>query len=61
MKLITAKFAFVVIAAASILTGCTGTSFNKDKSCSTDYLLVPAISVSAALGACDTHNATNKH
>ncbi|PSU85078.1 DUF4223 domain-containing protein [Photobacterium kishitanii] len=61
MKLITAKFAFVVITAASILTGCTGTSFNKDKSCSTDYLLVPAISVSAALGACDTQNATNKH
>ena len=61
MKLITAKFAFIVIATASILTGCTGTSFNKDKYCSTDYLLVPAISVSAALGACDTQNATNKH
>ena len=58
MKLVTAKLAFVVIVAASILTGCTGTTFNKDKSCSTDYLLVPAISVSAVLGACDT---TNKH
>ena len=34
---------FVVIATASILTDCTCTSFNKDKSCSTDYLLVPAV------------------
>ncbi|MGF1724360.1 DUF4223 family protein [Photobacterium nomapromontoriensis] len=61
MKLVTAKLAFVVVAAATILTGCTGTTFNKDKTCSTDYLLVPAISVSAALGACDSQNATNKH
>ncbi|MCD9496846.1 DUF4223 domain-containing protein [Photobacterium carnosum] len=61
MKFITTKLAFVVIAAVSILSGCTGTTFNKDKSCSTDYLLVPAISVSAALGACSAENSTNKH
>ncbi|BDM63192.1 hypothetical protein NFHSH190041_06440 [Shewanella sp. NFH-SH190041] len=59
MKLATVKLA-IVAAAVSILAGCTGTTYNKDKSCSTDYLLVPAISVSAALGACDSQNATNK-
>lgn len=60
MKLITTKLALVVIAAASILSGCTGTTYNRDRTCSTDYLLVPAISISAAIGACDSHNATNK-
>ena len=53
MKFISAKLAFVVIAAASVLSGCTGTTYNADKSCSTDYLLIPAISVPAAIGACD--------
>lgn len=60
MKLVTTKLALVVIAAASILSGCTGTTYNRDRTCSTDYLLVPAISISAAIGACDSHNATNK-
>lgn len=60
MKFVTTKLALVVIAAASILSGCTGTTYNRDRTCSTDYLLVPAISISAAIGACDSHNATNK-
>lgn len=54
------KLGLCALSLVGILTGCTGTTYNKDMSCSTDYLLVPALSVSAMLGACDTSNATNK-
>jgi len=38
--------------AVVILAGCTGTTYNSAKDCSMDYILVPAISVPAAIGAC---------
>lgn len=34
------------------LTGCTGHVVNKEKNCTYDYLLVPAISISKMIGAC---------
>ena len=40
----------------SILAGCTGTIYNHDKSCSADYLLVPAISIPGAIHACEMKN-----
>ena len=46
------KLAFIGIA-LSFLAGCTGTTYNSDKSCSEDYLLIPAISIPAIIGACD--------
>jgi hypothetical protein len=51
-KLAASKLAFIAVA-VTILAGCTGTQYNSDKSCSEDYLLVPTISISGALGACD--------
>ena len=42
--------------ALTVLAGCTGTTFNHDKSCSEDYLLIPAISIPGAIGACDMDN-----
>jgi len=45
-KLAVAAFAVVVLA------GCTGTTYNADKSCSTDFILIPAISISGAIGGC---------
>lgn len=43
----------VVAFAFTVLSGCTGTSHNKETDCSTDYLLHPAISIPAVIGACD--------
>lgn len=54
------KLLSVVFVLMGILSGCTGTTYNKDMSCSTDYLLVPALSVPAILGACESRNTTNK-
>ena len=44
----------ILIIAATIMTGCTGTTFNRDKSCSEDYLIHPAISIPSAIGACES-------
>lgn len=46
-----AKLTVVAIAAAT-LVGCTGT-IQQTKTCSTDYVLVPALSIPAIIGACD--------
>ncbi|MGV3000653.1 DUF4223 family protein [Vibrio sp.] len=43
----------LVSVALLALAGCTGTTYNASKTCSTDYLLIPAISIPAAIGACD--------
>ena len=43
----------VVAFTFTILSGCTGTTYNQDKSCGADYLIHPAISVPAMIGACD--------
>jgi hypothetical protein len=48
-----AKLALVG-AALAVLAGCTGTTYNKEKDCSEDYLIHPVISIPAAIGACDS-------
>ncbi|WP_117084982.1 DUF4223 family protein [Klebsiella pneumoniae] len=45
---ITACFIFVFTS----LTACTGHIENKNKTCSYDYLLHPAISISKMIGGC---------
>ena len=44
----------LLIVAATIMAGCTGTTFNRDKSCSEDYLIHPAISIPSVIGACES-------
>ncbi|MDF3826581.1 MULTISPECIES: YhfL family protein [unclassified Pseudocitrobacter] len=44
--------AAAVVLALSTLTACTGHIENKNKTCSYDYLLHPAISVSKIIGGC---------
>lgn len=46
------KFAVAAVAVV-LLAGCSGTTYNEAKDCSMDYLLVPALSVPAIIGACD--------
>ena len=44
-----------VIMAGVVLTalsGCTGSVYNKEKNCSYDYLLHPAVSISSIIGGC---------
>ncbi|MBY7710412.1 DUF4223 family protein [Vibrio alginolyticus] len=53
MKNLTPKLAFIAVV-LSILSGCTGTTYNQAKDCSEDYLLHPAISVPSIIGACDS-------
>lgn len=44
--------AIALLAVISTLTACTGSVQNKNKSCSYDYLLHPAISISKMIGGC---------
>ena len=44
--------AAALLLALSTLTACTGTVQNKNKNCSYDYLLHPAISISKIIGGC---------
>lgn len=44
--------AAVLLATLSTLTACTGHVENKNKTCSYDYLLHPAISISKMIGGC---------
>ena len=44
--------AAALLAALLSLTACTGNVQNKNKSCSYDYLLHPAISISKIIGGC---------
>lgn len=46
------KLAIAAVAVV-LLAGCTGTTYNSSKDCSMDYLLIPALSIPAAIGACD--------
>lgn len=36
----------------SVLSGCTGSIYNKEKNCDYDYLLHPAVSISKIIGGC---------
>ncbi|MFJ2976916.1 DUF4223 family protein [Kluyvera sp. NPDC087067] len=51
--------AAAVVLALSTLTACTGTIQNKNKTCSYDYLLHPAISISKIIGGCGDVASTN--
>lgn len=44
--------AAAVLLVLSSLTACTGSVQNKNKNCSYDYLLHPAISISKIIGGC---------
>lgn len=44
--------AAAVLLALSTLTACTGHVENRNKTCSYDYLLHPAISISKIIGGC---------
>lgn len=41
-----------IITGLTLLSGCTGSVYNKEKNCEYDYLLHPAISVSKIIGGC---------
>ncbi|MCU6345299.1 YhfL family protein [Escherichia coli] len=41
-----------IAAGLALLSGCTGSVYNKEKNCGYDYLLHPAISVSKIIGGC---------
>lgn len=43
---------FALLAVVSTLTACSGSIQNKEKDCSYDYLLHPAISISKVIGGC---------
>ncbi|KEA53521.1 MULTISPECIES: DUF4223 family protein [Mangrovibacter] len=43
---------FALLAVISTLTACSGTIQNKEKDCSYDYLLHPAVSISKIIGGC---------
>jgi len=45
----------VAAVAVVLLAGCSGTVTNKAGTCSTDYLIVPALSVPGAIDACKDH------
>jgi hypothetical protein len=48
LKLV-AAFSFL-----AVLSGCTGTVYNKDRTCGEDYLIHPVISIPAWIGACNS-------
>lgn len=41
-----------IAVALALLSGCSGSVYNKEKNCEYDYLLHPAISVSKIIGGC---------
>lgn len=45
----------IAVSIMAVVSGCTGTTYNKDKTCGEDYLIHPVISIPAAIGACDSH------
>jgi hypothetical protein len=42
----------MLLAVVATLSACTGRIENRDKTCSYDYLLHPAISISKVIGGC---------
>ncbi|EBG5323078.1 YhfL family protein [Salmonella enterica] len=42
----------LVAAAITVLSGCTGSVYNKQKDCDYDYLFHPAVSISKIIGGC---------
>lgn len=43
-----------LLAVMFMVSGCTGSVYNKDKDCDYDYLLHPAISISKIIEGCGT-------
>lgn len=48
------NFAKIALIASfiTVMTGCTGSVYNKEKDCNYDYLLHPAVSISKMIGGC---------
>ena len=44
----------IAVSFLAVLSGCTGTVYNKDKTCAEDYLIHPVISIPAWIGACNS-------
>ncbi|EAQ3218702.1 DUF4223 domain-containing protein, partial [Salmonella enterica] len=42
----------LVAVAITVLSGCTGSVYNKQKDCDYDYLFHPAVSISKIIGGC---------
>lgn len=42
----------IAAAVVTLLSGCTGSVYNKEKNCDYDYLLHPAVSISKIIGGC---------
>ena len=42
----------IAAAAVALLSGWTGSVYNKEKNCDYDYLLHPAVSISKIIGGC---------
>lgn len=52
MKFSTILKVAIITASVAVLSGCTGSVYNKEKNCDYDYLLHPAISISKIIGGC---------
>lgn len=44
--------ASLIFTAVAVLSGCTGSVYNKEQNCNYDYLLHPAVSLSKVIGGC---------
>ncbi len=53
-KLLNVKVALVA-AFVLILTGCTGQTYNKDRTCTEGYFIVPALSIPKMINACENY------
>ncbi|EFO5428224.1 DUF4223 domain-containing protein [Salmonella enterica] len=42
----------LVAVAITVLSGCTGSVYNKQKDCDYDYLFHPTVSISKIIGGC---------
>lgn len=42
----------LVAAVITVLSGCTGSVYNKQKDCDYDYFFHPAVSISKIIGGC---------
>lgn len=42
----------LIASVITVMTGCTGSVYNKEKDCNYDYLLHPAVSISKIIGGC---------
>ncbi|HFW5421930.1 TPA: YhfL family protein [Salmonella enterica subsp. enterica serovar Wandsworth] len=46
----------LIVSIVAVLSGCTGSIYNKEKNCDYDYLFHPAVSISKMIGGCGPVN-----